>query len=122
MSSFDGQDLFSSGPHRFEVGGLTLRHAEQAAPGGDGAAVVGQGRSARTIVQHGELLADSAAFLRELTALIEAKLDGLEHELIDDAGRLWSNVVMVKFEPEVMKRIGTRLGVSYRVEYVQVKP
>ena len=122
MSLFDGQDLFSSGPHRFEAGGLELRHAMHESPGSDGVAVSGQGRNGRAITQTGELVADSSAALRTLAEAIEARLDGLPHNLVDDNDRIWSDTVMLLFDARSTQRLGRRWKLSYRIEYLQVTP
>jgi len=83
--------------------------------------VIGQGRSGRTIVQVGELLADTAAGMKVLMDRIEAKLDGLGHDLVDAHGRVWGETVMLAFEPGAMRRVGTRFRVSYRIDYVAVE-
>jgi len=71
MSSFNGQNLFASGPHRFVVHGLTLRHATHESPGADGARVTALGRSARRIDQHGTLTADDIAAMQQRLDAIE---------------------------------------------------
>ncbi|MCE9590163.1 MAG: hypothetical protein K8S99_06530 [Planctomycetes bacterium] len=122
MSSFDGKNLFSTGPHRFEVRGVELRHSTHEAPGSLGVRVGPQGVSGRTIFQTGHLIADDATALRELTSAIEAMLDGLAHELIDDLGRSWPQTVMLAFRLKTVERLGPRVRVPYRIEYLQLTP
>lgn len=119
--TFDGQELFASGPARVEDRGASLRHAQQEPVGQLGARVVGQGRAARQLVQTGTLLADSPEELREQVTAIEAYLDGLPHELVDEHGRAWANVVMLAVEPRGLVGVGTRWKLEYRVNYVQVE-
>lgn len=120
MSLFDGQDLFGSGPHRFQIGGLSLRHVLQEVPGGQGVQLSGLGRHGRSILQSGHLVADDSKRMCELTAAIESKLDGLAHELVDDQGRSWPNTVMIRFDPGPEERVGMRWHRAYRVEYLQI--
>lgn len=122
MSSFAGEKLFASGPHRFEVGGLSLRHVLAEPPGSRGVQLSSQGLHGRAIHQSGELLADTPAAIQKLLEAIEVRLDGLPHELIDDIGRSWRGVVMLSFAPESMTRLGSRRRVAYRIEYLQVFP
>lgn len=116
----DGEALFGDGPAEVVAGGLSLRRAEHEAPGGDGVRVIGQGRGGRTIVQQGELVADTAQELQGMVSAIEVKLDGQPHVLTDERGTTWADVVMLTFEPKAIRRAGTRVVASYRVEYVQV--
>ena len=117
----DGRALFASGPCQVRPGELALRQAVQEAPGQRGVRVVGQGVEARPITQTGTLLADSAGELKQQTAAIEAYLDGQGHELIDERGLAWPDVVMTRFEPGTVERVGPRWQVGYRVTYVQAR-
>lgn len=121
MLSFDGEALFASGPVETRVGGRGLRYDEQAALDGQGVVIAGQGVSGRAIEQTGVLVADTADAMTGLTDAIEAKLDGLAHVLVDEAGRSWAKVVMVAFAPGAMRRVGPRWKVPYQVRYVQVR-
>ena len=122
MSSFDSQNLFDAGPHSFHADGLVLRHATHENPGARGARVTGQGVRGRTITQTGQLFADDAMQMKQLTEAIEAKIDGQAHVLIDDHDRSWPDSVMLAFKPQSMRRVGTRWAITYRIEYLQVTP
>lgn len=122
MSRYAGQDLFSSGPHRFTPGGLTLVHETAHIPGEAGVRLTAVGQSARAIIQQGTLLADSLPELRQKMAAIESLLDGQSHPLLDDREQTFSDVVMTAFTPQVIGRIGTRWSVEYRIDYLQVSP
>ncbi|MCC7145157.1 MAG: hypothetical protein IT443_01790 [Phycisphaeraceae bacterium] len=122
MSRFNGQDLFGSGGHEFEVGGLSLRHVLQESPGGLGVRVVGQGRGGREIRQSGELRADTPAKLEALMGAIEEQLDGLAHELSDGQGQVWAQTVMMSVERGTTERLGPRWKMEYRITYLQVRP
>lgn len=73
MSSYDGADLFSSGPHRFAALGATLRLQEATAPGVDGARLTIMGASAKRIRQTGRLVAADATAVLALRDAIVAK-------------------------------------------------
>ncbi len=120
--SFNGENLFDSGPCRLHTGGRQLRHTLQSPISGDGEALRSDGRTGRGITQTGRLAADSLVGLKLLGDAIEDKLDGLPATLIDQEGNELQNVVMVRFEPGAARRIGPRWMVDYRVEYVQVTP
>jgi len=122
MTTFDGQALFDSGPARFHIAGLALRHAEQPAPYADGTNVVAQGREARPITQTGTLLADDIKTMHNLMDAIEDRLDGAAHPLIDDTGRSWDDTVMLRFVPGPITAVGPRCRVDYTIDYLQVKP
>lgn len=125
MSLFGGQDLFGSGPHRFEVGGLELRHTTHAPVGSAesrGVSVQSFGVSARPITQTGELIADDPQRLSELVHAIESMLDGQGRELIDERGQAWPDTVMTAFTPGPTRRLGARWHTPYRILYTQVTP
>lgn len=122
MIRFHQLDLFSSGPAQLHVGGLTLRRAEQPAPGSDGSHLLAQGRSARPLTQTGSLLADHPDGLIDQLDAIEDQLDGLSHELTDASGRVWPHVVMLRIDPGPLYAVGPRCRVDYTVDYLQVQP
>lgn len=120
MTTFNGLDLFSSGPHRLEIGGRTLRHVLHQPPGSDGVQLGAQGRSGRAIAQVGDLVADDALQMGQLIDALEATMDGRPHDLVDEDGVVWSNVVMLSFEPQALTRLGARVRTHYRIQYLQV--
>ena len=122
MSSFGGESLFDSGPHRFLVGGLSLRHTLHDAIGGAGVGLSPQGHRAREITQTGELLGDSRDALHDLMVGIEGKLDGQARQLVDELGRTWRDTVMLRFDSGPMARLGPRFRVAYKIEYLQLTP
>jgi len=122
MVTFDNEALFGSGPCRFRIGPVRLRHAVQHPPGSHGARVDAQGTEARSITQTGVLIADDPAALRTLTDAIREKLDGLTHTLVDNLGRTWPDTVMIQFEAQEAVRVGARWKTAYKVEYLRVMP
>jgi hypothetical protein len=120
--TFDGENLFDSGPNQLHIGPIALRHATQATLDSEGATIAAQGLQARPMVQRGTLLADVIGDLHEQRAAIEAKLDGLPHELVDRFGQVWSQVMMVRFAPEAPRRLGPRWQMPYRIDYEQLLP
>lgn len=122
MTRFAGQNLFDSGPHHFEVGGIELRRSTHEPPGSVGVSIAAQGVTGRVIKQRGRLIADDAHALRVLTDAIEARIDGSPHELIDSHGRAWPGTVMLAFHPGPVTRLGPRATLNYRIEYLQLSP
>jgi hypothetical protein len=121
MVEVDGEALFASGPSRLIAGGLDVQQARQPAVTGDGVHVAHQGTGGRTIRQRGTLIGDDVDELAAQRAAIEAKLDGARHVLTDEAGRRWDAVMMLRFEPAEVKRVGARWKVDYEVTYLQVR-
>ena len=122
MSSLKGQNLFGSGPHGFTAHGRSLRHADRDVPGAPGVQVTSQGRGGRRIDQAGTLHGDDVAQLQAQLDAIEAAMDGVAGQLVDDRGRLFDDVLMLSFNPGPIRRVGARLGVDYQVQYLQAKP
>lgn len=120
MSSFAGERLFDSGPHRFQIGGRSLRHTLHEPARGDGEHLASHGRRGRRITQRGALIADSPAELATLANAIETRLDGEPATLIDDLSRPWHGVVMLAFEPGPAQRLGPRFRMNYRIDYAQL--
>jgi len=122
MSSFREKDLFGSGPHRFVAHGRTLRHAIHEPPGGDGVQIAAQGRGGRHIEQAGTLVADNVAGLQNQIDAIEATMDGVAGDLIDEQGRTFAGVLMLSFDCGRVRATGRRLAVDYTASYLQSQP
>lgn len=122
MSSFSGHDLFSSGPHEFAAGALSLRHVLHESPGALGVQLSNHGRHGRGITQTGELLGDDAAQVQSQINAIEALLDGQAHELADEHGQSWPDTVMLSIEVIKQQRIAARWRATYRIQYLQLTP
>ena len=119
MSTFNGQDLFGSGPHAFRPlsweRALDRRHL----PGLDGDLVLDMGRSSRIIVQTGRLQAPTAAALHALIEQIEACLDGKLHVLVDTLGRTLDRVMLEQFELATPVLTSRGLWCDYVARYRQ---
>ena len=121
MTTFNEQELFNSGPSRLTPGPIALRSSEQNGPAGEGTALLSQGQHARTILQRGQLRADSKVALYELMDRIEDMIDGLAYTLVDADGKPWLGCVMTRFEPTAVTRRGARVSVDYEIHYTQVQ-
>jgi hypothetical protein len=122
MSSLDGQDLFSSGPHSILPGPWQRSLERRSFPGIDGELVLDMGLRARLIRQAGRLRASTAVQLAELIGAIEAFLDGQSHTLVDNHGLTYPGVVLEQFEPTTAMRRGRGFWCDYACRYLQLPP
>ena len=83
MITFNGQDLFSSGPSAIDPGAVVSRDAVADRPGAIGASVVTQGVGPRQLTQRGTLVADDAESLQALINAIQAHVGTGAATLID---------------------------------------
>jgi len=120
MTRFGPQNLFGSGPTTLAAEGATLRHASQ--PLAQGQTLLPQGNAPRHIRQTGALIADDPETLRQRINAIAAHVDGQPRELIDPHGRTFPGVVMTRFEPRDIRRLGHRYRVAYSIDYRQPIP
>lgn len=120
MSTFDGQDLFGSGPHRFEVPALEVRMQRSAAAGADGVRVSTAGLAGREIAQSGVLTAASAAGLQTQVDAIRGVMDGRVGTLVDHLGLAHPNVSLVSFRPRGAMEVGRLYSLRYEARYVEV--
>lgn len=120
--TYDGKPLFATGPASTHIDGAALAFAEHQPLAADGGNVFAQGRQPRQITQTGSLLDDDVTRLHEQCKAIEAYVDGAGREFVDEHGRAWPNVVMLRFEPATPRRLGARWHTAYRVTYRQLRP
>ena len=114
-SSFTGEDLFGSGPHRFGMGrqgSFVLTDAQGASPGPNS---YPSGVQELDIVVKGRLVAASEAALwavrDEVTAmLIDPPTSGT---LIDGAGRTWTGMSFIRYEEDEVVDRGRVWSVAY---------
>lgn len=119
MSSYDGEDLFSSGPYRFALPRTQLRAEETTALGVDGARLTFMGRSAKRIKQTGRLIAADAAAVLALRDEIGVRCDGRAAELIDANGQAHPNMMIVRFDTADRIDVGRVASLAYEIEYVE---
>lgn len=122
MITYNGIDLFSSGPSLIEPGPTQSRDAVADAPGAIGASVIGQGRGPRSITQRGTLVADSEPGLRALIDAIDAQVGTDAATLSDPHGNDYAGCVMRAFEHASIKRLGPRYACHYTLAYLQTTP
>ena len=122
MITFNGLDLFSSGPSRTIFGPVEGRDALAQSPGAIGVMLTQQGRQPREITQRGTLVADTEPALRELTTAIEGQVGAAAATLTDEHGNDWPDCVLRVFEPGPVGRLGPRYTLDYITTYLQVSP
>ncbi len=120
MSTFDGNDLFGSGPHTFKVGSWTRQQQRRGFAGLDGELVIDHGRRSRQIVQTGRLQAASATQLAALVDAIETCSDGYAYTLVDNHSRELDNVLLEQFELSTPVRLGRAAWCDYTITYRQL--
>lgn len=122
MITYNGMDLFSSGPSAIDPGPNETRDAAASAPGAVGATVVTQGLLPRKLVQRGTLVADDAEALQALIDSIQQQLGTATATLIDQHGKAWSDCLMRQLEYDLFSRIGPRISTNYEITYLQTHP
>lgn len=120
MSSFNGDDLFGSGPHRFAVGREGRRVVPFAAisdPSAPGSFTAGDLELRVTVT--GRLTADTEPDLwtlrDDITARAASTTDAAT--LIDDHGREWTGVKMLTFTPGQTTDRGRAFSLAYTAEF-----
>jgi hypothetical protein len=119
MSSFKGQNLFGSGPHRtaFARQGylLTLNFFNGSSGGGSTA----QGLVDLDIFIRGRLIADSETQLWTLRDAIRAELTATPTigTLVDTAGRNWPGMALVSYREGGRRDAGRKFSMRYEVQF-----
>ncbi len=120
MSSYNGQDLFSAGPHSFRLGPWRRSLQRRGFAGVNGEMVLDLGLRSRRVFQTGRLHADTSAGLKSLLDAINACCDGREHALVDNYGESLPRVILETFEPTTPVQRGRGYYCDYEIEYVQL--
>jgi hypothetical protein len=120
MSSFDGEDLFGSGPHRFQTGasGVQLELNARGAPGLPGSRAIGPLET--TVTVRGRLVAASDSGLRAQLSAINAKLTmpPVRGTLVDEQGGVTTGVDFVNFAPGDRVDRGRVVSLAYEARFV----
>ena len=121
MSSYRGNDLFGSGPHRFGFGARAQQVVSNAAFYQD-PTQVGSGSYGNRefdIVVKGRLVAATEAALWTLRSAIHAEVDVLAGTatLVDSFGRSHETVRLVEYEEEAVVSRGRRVSMGYRAVF-----
>ncbi len=104
MSSFRGNDIFGSGPHRVTAPARQLlvipRWVQFQQPFDDGAGSEVIGAKEQIMSVTGRLVAADEASLWSLRQVLaaEAELPEKQGELVDNDGRVWGGMTMISYE------------------------
>jgi hypothetical protein len=119
VSSFKGQNLFGSGPHRTAFGRqgylLTLNFFNGQGGGGSTA----QGLLDLDVFIRGRLVADSETQLWTLRDAIRAELASAPSigTLVDTAGRSWNGMALVSYREAGRRDVGRKFTMRYEAQF-----
>lgn len=101
MSSFNGRDLFGSGPHRFVAGAVGELVLENFRLGRATAGSTPLGPLELDVVVSGRLVAATPSGVWNLREAVESQLESppVTGTLIDSNGRAFENMSFILFEP-----------------------
>ena len=120
MSSYAEENLFHSGPHAFRFEPWQRSMHRRGFAGADGEVVLDLGLRSRNIVQTGRLQAATADALHALLDAINAHCDGAVHDLVDNYGRSYSQVILERCETTTPVRCSRGFYCDYHIEYRQL--
>jgi hypothetical protein len=119
VSSFNGQDLFGSGPCTFTPGPRGGQWASKIDLGSPDPGIDVLGDHPVSVEVRGRLTAASAAALTDLAGAIEAQA-GTKGDLVDDGGRTWSGVRLIEVAYDGPPECGRLFSIGYRVLLVEM--
>jgi hypothetical protein len=101
MSSFNGRDLFGSGPHRITAGVVGELVVDNFRLGRPGSGSTPLGPLELNVVVTGRLIAPAPSALWNLREAIETLLESppIAGTLTDGNGRAFENMSFIRFEP-----------------------
>lgn len=118
-SSWNGLDLFGSGPHRFAVGPIGELVLSQVAMGSYAPGSVAIGPVELDVIVTGRLVAASDAALWVIRDAIGAQLTDppTSGTLIDHHGRSWPGMSFIRFESADRTDRGRVVSLGYRAVF-----
>ena len=120
MSSYAGENLFSSGPHAFRFRPWERSMQRRGFAGVNGEIVLDLGLRSRQITQTGRLQADTANDLNEILDGINALGDGAEHVLTDNHSQSHQHVILERFNTTTPLQHSRGFYCDYEIEYRQL--
>ena len=121
MSTFSGQNLFGSGPHRITVQPEGFAQKFSGYSGLNGLEVLIMGGRGRQILISGQLKAATVALLNTIIANIETYRRLGPATLIDNDGVVWTNVVLGQLQLMGHKKYTSDgVFVQYQCEAIQL--
>jgi hypothetical protein len=121
MSSFAGEGIFDSGPHRFRRLPLGLQVVPLMALDGISPGSVALGPLELIVEVRGRLIAPT-------TAALEAQVDTIgslltypptQGDLVDHHGRVYEKISFVRFEPDDRTDRGRTVSLAYTARFVR---
>jgi len=119
LITFNGYQLFNSGPSAIDPGPLESRDALAQSPGSLGSSVINQGTTPQRLTQRGTLVADNAEALQASIDTIQSQVGSAAATLIDQHGKAWPDCLMQRFEADAFSRLGPRYAADYEITYLQ---
>jgi len=121
MASFDGENVFSSGPSQFEVHGWRVAARREGFPGLDGVRQLVLGARGRVIQQRGYLEHATGAGLAALVAAIDQYQKVCNPcDLVDNNGNTYPNTVITALRHGPARRSGSSFVAPYEIDYLQL--
>lgn len=119
-SSIGGQVLFNSGPHRFTVGRMGRLTRGPFSTPLDDPFTTDEGVRELLIIQSGRLVAASESLLWSQVDAIKAQAELPRNgALVDNSGRSWANMTLVRFEPDDRVDRGREFSLGYTALYLR---
>ncbi len=122
-TTFAGQSLFNSGPHRFDIGPAG-RHLTQPLRGSNFNTYTRDDAPLELdIIQTGRLIATTESALWALYDAVKAKAEApTTGALVDHSGRSWPSMTLVSFDPAAPVDRGRVFSLAYRARYLKFGP
>ena len=121
MSTINGQGLFNSGPHRFVTRVLGQLALPPLAIDFLQTATEPLGANELAIVQRGRLVDTTTAGLWAQVDAIKSAAEGmLTGTLVDNNGRSWTGMTLLRFVPDDRVDRGRVVSLGYRADYVRL--
>ena len=121
MSSFKGNDLFGSGPHRFSDPNEGQQMVLRLALGQSLAGSISLGDQEIVVIVKGRLVDDSDAKIDLALDTIRAELDDFTAGTLEDNhGRQWATMKFARFEPAERRDRGRLVSLAYVARFYRL--
>lgn len=118
--TLDGNAVFGNGDHTVKPSSWRRESVQRGFAGLNGVLSIDLGQRDRTLEQCGTLSADSLRSLRALRENIATYNDGQTHDLVDQEGCSYSNVLMDSFVLLGRMSVANRVSCEYKIIYTQL--
>lgn len=126
MSSFRGNDIFGSGPHRVTAPARELLviprwvQFQQPFDDGTGSEVIGAKEPIMTVSGRLVGVDEASLWVRREAVASEAELPQVQGDLVDNDGRVWSGMTLISYEELGPVDRGRVWSVRYRATFRRV--